>query len=399
MSTSPSTSVLGLAACVAIVATAIGCSSTDKPGNAKGDVKGDASSGPGLSIAAIDDLKHKGVDKYIGTAKPVSHTDNAGTTVYEFDSKDGPICLWGDTYRALVRDAQSENLLIYLEGGGACWTALCAANTTASSAIPASGILDNNAATNVVASWNVVYVPYCDGSVFSGDNELQAMGGPSGMTQTRYHHGLENLTAALDLAKATFPNPKRILLAGSSAGGYGTIVGTAVTRLEYPHTNLIVLNDAGLGLTNPTDPTTYNQIKAEWKFDQFIPDSCTDCQNGQQTALIGWGLRNDPTLEVAAFSSYGDAVIGGTFLKMPPADFKALLLEKTGAVHTEFPTRFERFCINGGAHTSLIANEGTTSLWGYLTPAQGLSVSDFTTAFVNGAPAWTDHLETGDGGP
>jgi hypothetical protein len=93
------------------------------------------------------------------------------------------------------------------------------------------------------------------------------------------------------------------------------------------------------------------------------------------------------------------SIIGGTFLKIQPADFKALLLEKTGAVHTEFPTRFERFFINGGAHTSLIIDQGSATLWGYLTPAQGLSVSDFTTAFVNGTAAWTDHLETGDGGP
>ena len=84
---------------------------------------------------------------------------------------------------------------------------------------------------------------------------------------------------------------------------------------------------------------------------------------------------------------------------MKPADFKSLLLEKTGAVHTEFPTRFERFFVNGGTHTSLITNESGTTLFGYLTPAQGLSVSDFTTAFVNGTPAWQDHLETGDGGP
>lgn len=393
MSMSPSfVRVFVRAACAAVLVTGTGCSSSDSGGG------GTATTQPGLSDAAINDLKAKGLDKYIGKAKPVSHTDNNGTMVYEFDSKDGPICLWGDTYRALVRDKGSDNLLIYLEGGGACWTALCAANTTASSAIAESGILDDKATTNVVASWNVVYVPYCDGSVFSGDNELQAMG-PSGGMQTRYHHGVENLTAALDLAKATFPNPKRILLAGSSAGGYGTLVGTALTRFEYPHTPLIVFNDAGLGLSNPTDPTTYNQIKAEWKFDQYIPDSCTECQGGQQTALIAWGLRNDPTLEVSAFSSYGDAVIGGTFLKMQPADFKALLLQKTGAVHDEFPTRFERFFINGGAHTSLIANQGSTTLWGYLTPAQGLSVSDFTAAFVNGTPAWTDHLETGDGGP
>lgn len=394
----PNTASIRIAVvCVPFLLSATACSSSDS-GQAAGDGAA-PSSGPGLSASAIHDLEATGVNQYIGKAKPVNQTTTGDTTVYDFDSKDGPICLWGDPYHAVIRDAKSENLLIYLEGGGACWSALCQANTTASTAIPGTGILDNKATTNVVASWNVVYVPYCDGSVFSGDNELQATGGPAGGTQTRYHHGVKNLTAVLDLAKATFPNPKRILLAGSSAGGYGTIIGTALTRFEYPHTDLIVFNDAGLGLSNQKDLTTYNQIKAEWKFDQYIPASCTECQNGNQTALIAWGLRNDPTLKVSGFSSYGDAVIGGVFLKMAAADFKQLLLDTTDAVHSEFPTRFERFFINGGDHTSLILNQATTSLWGYLTPAQGLTVSDFTKAFVNGSPDWKDHLETGDGGP
>ncbi len=358
----------------------------------------------GFNADAIADLEAAGVNKYVGafTPTPGEEVTRGDVTTYYFDKANGagPICLWGEGYRASIRDMGSENLLIYLEGGGACRTGLCAANTTAGcdpqadplcSAIASSGILDENAATNVVASWNVVYVPYCDGSVHSGDNELQttdALGQPA----TRYHRGLRNLTAALDLAKAHFPNPKRILLAGSSAGGYGTIMGTALARFEYPETDLIVFNDAGVGLTPPEPGLT--EMKNEWKFEQFIPSSCAECAGGNFTAVIGWGLENDPSLRVSMFSSYEDGVIGGVFFGITGAEFKSQLLQKTGGLHDAYPERAKRFFINGTEHTALILNTGDgATLGGYLDVSEGVSLSEWNRAFVDDTAGWVDHLE------
>src|SRR6185295_14342828 len=98
---------------------------------------------------------------------------------------------------------------------------LCAANETAEALnkglLPNGGILSTDPLVSAVAGWNVVYLPYCDGSVFSGDADLPDE------TPPRFHHGLKNLTAGIDLAKSLYPDPKRIFLAGSSAGGYGTL--------------------------------------------------------------------------------------------------------------------------------------------------------------------------------
>jgi hypothetical protein len=386
-------SVLG-AACCALLSFSVGCSSSDNNAastGADGGADSGESGGTGhLSASAAKELRDVGVDKYFGKAKPVSNSTNAaGDTVYEFDKSDGPICLWGTGYHAIVRDQGSENLVIYLEGGGACWTGFCQANPTASSTIAPTGLLDPSpTGPSVVADWNVVYAPYCDGSVFSGDNELPDTTSTGATGGTRYHHGLQNLTAAVDLAKSKFPNAKRILLAGSSAGGYGTLAGTGVVRLQYPDADLIVFNDSGLGLSNPTDPTMYETLKADWKFDQYIPPSCTECQSGQQTALIAWGLKNDPSLRAAGFSSYADAVIGGIFLKMADADFKALLLDKTGEVHTAYPDRFERFLIEGTQHTTLLAGYTTTKVG-------SVTTADWTRAFVDGTSDWKDTLENG----
>ncbi|MBM4364141.1 MAG: hypothetical protein FJ104_15785, partial [Deltaproteobacteria bacterium] len=257
--------------------------------------------------------------------------------------------------------------------------------------VPTSGLLDPDAATNVVAGWDVVYVPYCDGSAFLGDSELADASMPGG---TRHHRGIRNLSAAIDVALAKFPNPRRILLAGSSAGGYGTITGTGIVRLAYPKTPLIVFNDAGLGLDNPANPGSQIR-KDEWKYMQFIPAGCEGCQE-DQSLVPAWGLEHDPTLRLAAFSAYEDAVIGATFLGMTGPDFKALLLEKTGAIQALYPDRFRRFLVPGTSHTTLLADAGPSpngsGIHGFLTVVEGQSVSEWTQAFVDGTAEWTDRL-------
>lgn len=340
-----------------------------------------------MAEAARRELIDKGVNQYLGKTKPVSSRESNGATVYEFSPASGPICLRGEPYRALVREKASENLMVYLQGGGACWSGFCIATAEADDTMPTTGILDDAAASNVVADWDVLYVPYCDGSVFSGDNDVNDEAG------VRYHRGLKNLSAAVDIAKARFPNPARILLAGSSAGGYGTIIATAVLRLSYPNTELIVLNDSGVGLSNPDDPAMFEAMVNEWKFTQFIPDSCSDCDDRQMSRLISWGLKNDPTLRVAAFSAYEDGIIGGVFLGMTGPEFKALLLAETDRIHAQYPERFRRLFVEGSLHTVLMLNEEMNSLGGYLTPYDGVTVSDWTRAFVTGSSDWTDHLE------
>lgn len=375
--------------------TTCACSSdTAKSGGVDGGGAEDSGgpAKPGFSAAAIADLHASHVDKYLGKASLSDTTTNAdGDTVYNFATSDGPICYLGDQYHAIVHDAGSDNLLIFLQGGGACWETLCMANSTAETTMVKTGILNQDASNNTVGSWNIVYAPYCDGSVFSGDNDMMS---PDGK-QMWHFHGLANLSAVLDVAKKSFPNPKRILLAGTSGGGYGTLTGTALVRLTYPNTQVDVFNDAGLGLSNLMDPNMLATVKRDWKFDQFLPSSCSDCA-AVQTALISWGLGADPTLRVSGFSSYGDGIIGGVFLGLMPPDFKQLLMTETDKVHQAFPTRFERFFIDGTQHTVLLGATGTGV--GYDTEVSGVSVDEWLKKMLDGDAGWVDQLQGMDGG-
>ena len=102
------------------------------------------------------------------------------------------ICLRGDQYQVDVRRGTNNKVLLYLEGGGACWnnqTCWEALVRQADIADPffGGGIFEFNNPDNPFRDWNIVYAPYCDGSVFAGDNIADYAGGRT------YHHGLQNL--------------------------------------------------------------------------------------------------------------------------------------------------------------------------------------------------------------
>lgn len=365
-------------ALIAVIALAVAGCGDDEPIT-------DRSTAPGFDEDARTELEAAGVGKYLGAFAP-EKTDELsnGETVYTFAQSDaGPTCIFGTPYRVSVRDVGASDLLIFLEGGGACWSDLCAAKENAGSGVLPIAWTDPAVERNPLAALNVVFASYCDGSVFSGDNVIIDSTG----AVVRRHRGLANLSAALGVAKTRFPNPSRIVLAGTSAGGYGTILGTAVVRLAYPDVPLFVINDAGLGLTNPEDPSVIDAAVDEWKVSSLIPASCAGClESGQFTSVVGWGLDHDPTLRVAYFSAYRDAIISGVFLNMEGEAFETLMLAETDKLHAAHPDRFERFFVEGSAHTAVLAGYYDATLDGTL-------LTDWIVAMLDGSPVWRDLLE------
>lgn len=336
----------------------------------------------GFDDATRDELVAAGIGKYLGKFKPSKLLEHPQFDGYEFSPSDaGPTCLYGSPFHVSVRDVGSDDLLIYLQGGGACWSDICAANETASLGILPIGWTDADAERNPpLAGFNVLFVSYCDGSVFSGDNVVLASDG----SVERRHRGLANLSAALDIARERFPEPRRLVLAGSSAGGYGTILGTVVTRLAYPHTPLFVMNDAGPGVTNPDDPSLMKGATEEWQAMKFVPESCVGCvESGQLTSVVDWALTHDPSLRVASFCALEDAIIGNVFLGMTGPVFEKVLLTETAKVHASHPDRYQRFFWAGGAHTALLAGY-------YELEIKDTKLLDFVQGMLDGSPVWTD---------
>ncbi len=336
-------------------------------------------------VTLVGELSATGIGRYLGIEPPAKQQNgDVEEYVYPADPN-GPICLGGTPFQVNVRRGTSNNVLLYLQGGGACWNAATCWGTPIAKATSESGIgsglgaLDGDNPANPFADWTVVFGSYCDGSVWSGDNALQYGG------RQTYHHGLQNLSAAVSLMQREFPNPDQIIVAGESAGGYGTFAGYAVTRLAYPDKPILVLNDSGPGLQNPADPGPAAERDANWKYRESIPASCESC--GEQiTYLSEWALERDPTLRVAYFNYLSDPIL--MFLLNIPGDgFETLLREVTDGIHDRQPTRFKRFLAQGVSHTLMQSPkfyEQTIDL---------TTVRDWTADFVSDGPAWQDLIE------
>jgi hypothetical protein len=332
------------------------------------------------------ELAATGAGAFLGIT-PSSMTQRHGWDEYSYDaSKEDAICLHGGPYQVNIHRGTSDKVLLYLEGGGACWEyvtcASGAAKPTANSA-EGAGILDFTQAANPFTDWNIVYAPYCDGSVFSGNNIVDYT--YQGNTQHTYHHGIQNLSAAVALMKREFPNAAEILVSGSSAGGYGTFQGYGITRIAFPTTPITVFDDSGPGLQNPDDTVGVEARIANWNYRQYVPPSCTDCDI-QLTYLSDWAMDRDPLLRTALYSYLQDMVIRG-FLNLDGPHYETILRATTDDIHQRHPDRFKRFFKHGAGHTVLeLPNFYTLSV-------NGTVVRDWTVDFLTNSPQWQDVID------
>jgi hypothetical protein len=356
----------------------------------------------GLNFMAFAELQASGVDKYLGEYTPVATEDvGDGWTKHTFDPDEGngPICIAGTPFSAFTRAGNPAKLLVMLQGGGACWQDFYNCNVLSEAQEPPVdrvGIWDFDSPDNPFADYSIVYMPYCDGSVFAGDNDVfdpafgAAIGVPSAVV--RFHRGLRNVTAGMDVAKATFSNPSRITVAGGSAGGVGAAFSAPfLARFLYGNVvKLTVFNDAGPVTTNLDATDDIAARAADWQFGQFYPASCTECDDmGQSTAIIDWRLDNDRTIREAFYETDMD-LTNRFFLDMlaDPAGFRDLVVTEHGLLNAAHPRRYKRFIVAGDtSHTAL------QSPLFYSQDANGVLLNEWTADFVVPTPFWVDIVE------
>ncbi len=373
-----------------------------------------ASAGPpkGLNPDAFAELSVAGVDKYLGEFTPVASTDvGDGWTKHTFDpdfgpGPNGPVCIAGTAFSAFTRAGDPSKLLIFEQGGGACWQDFYNCNVLSEDQEPPTprvGIWDFDATKdNVFSKYSILYMPYCDGSVFSGDNDVFdpdfgiAIGAPAVMF--RFHRGLRNQSAGMDLAKAAFPDAEKITVAGSSAGGVGA-AGFAPFLVRFVYGNdvkVTVFNDAGPVAVNldPGNAAAQADIAAraaDWDFGKFFPASCTACDDmGQATAVIDWRLDNDTNIREAFYETEFDLTNRFfTRLLFNPFGYRNLVVTEHGLLNAAHPDRYKRFIVGGGdtSHTAL-----QTPLF-QLQDANGVFLDDWASDFVKNRPGWVDIVE------
>lgn len=201
----------------------------------------------------------------------------------------------------------STKLMIYLEGGGACFNQFCDSLFSRGPNQPTNGgIFDRTNAANPMKDWTWVYIPYCTGDVFGGNGEAM-LGG-----KMRKFSGYTNHTAYLERIVPSFTSDQ-VLLTGSSAGGFGAAVNYAQTQRAFGTVPVVLVDDSGPPLSKDVFPPCLQTLwRDTWGLDKTMLAECgADCANQDDfiADLFTHVRHTFPDMHGGVFSSVGDQVI------------------------------------------------------------------------------------------
>jgi hypothetical protein len=191
------------------------------------------------------------------TPSPIPSLTDLKDTWTQLDPGGETICSKGTPFKFFAHPGQSNKLLIYFDGGGACWNdETCAAQQglpyTPAITVTAEtitngygGIFDLDNAENPFADYSMVFVPYCTGDMHMGDNVVTY--GTGEQAVEIHHKGHVNDQAALNWVYDNFEAPEHIFVTGISAGSPGAIFNAPFIMEHYQGIPVTELGDSGGG--------------------------------------------------------------------------------------------------------------------------------------------------------
>ena len=188
----------------------------------------------------------------------------------------GPDCMCSDgaDWSFWVREADPTKVVMYFQGGGACFDATTcnpetgtykAATGSYDNPTGAGGIFDFENPANPFRDWSFVAVPYCTGDVHIGDNTQDYGDG-----LVIEHKGYVNGRYALDDLAARFPDATDVVVTGSSAGGVPAPLFAGLISDETSATNIVALADGSGAYADV--PQVNAAIGALWGAFANVPD-------------------------------------------------------------------------------------------------------------------------------
>lgn len=392
--------VLALA-CSALLACSGGSSDGDKNGGGSGkaghgkDAGGSGKSGDGKDAGDADSGNASGSDGDHGATGTSGDggTDSQGVPVFTdaggldhappFKPTGDPLTAddmkwtWVDFPDSTCRDgstaglglslnSKSDKLMIFLEGGGACYDLItCLGNPTNVSGMMGertAGIFARGNDKNPVKDWNWVYVPYCTGDVHLGtkdDGNVQDLG-------AQHFDGRTNLTAYLNRIVPTFKHASQVLLTGVSAGGFGSAGNAEYVQWAFGDVPVTVIDDSGPTMTTKVVPSCLQkQWRDVWGLDDSVLKDCgADCPNQDDFEIdytrhvaaradnrMAGLISSTADMVITVFYGYGQMdCMGNVGTPVPAADFKAGLLEYRDILKSVYPN-YGTYYIEDTKHT------------------------------------------------
>jgi hypothetical protein len=266
----------------------------------------------------------------------------------------GAICRDGSAAGLAVSPSpSSDRVMIFLQGGGSCYDPTSCSENPATfdpsvfSDGPHEGVFDRSNPENPVRDYTQVFIPYCTGDAFLGDQA----GNVSGVG-TQQFRGYRDLTLFLDRLVPTFPHASRVFLSGESAGGVGAYGNYLHVARAFHPIPVDLLDDSGPFLDGAYDPTPLSLLAPLWGLDHTISADCgTHCPDSSTapTDFAAYALASYPTAALGLADSMNDAAVSAG-----NPDFAAGLLDIRAKL-AAYPN-FGTFYFTGTAHTTISSN-------------------------------------------
>lgn len=283
----------------------------------------------------------------------------------------------------LRRAAGSRDLLIVLQGGGACFDFLtCLLNPSRFGASDFNAYVANSGNTGVFADrpdnpfqdWNVVFVPYCTGDVHSGDAPNTPVPGTFGRQD---FVGLRNMDAMLRRIAPEARRAEHVVLSGESAGGFGTIGTYGLVAERLAPAPVDFLDDSGPA--PPDDgvfsPALQGQWMTLWNLDTALPDGCAECNepDGLEYVLPYYAATN-PARAFGLLSYRQDAVIRFFFGGVGAQAYEDALF----GIRPTLPANAGTYFVEGDSHTFIVTDQF------YTTAVEGVPLAAWVEALLAG---------------
>ena len=297
-------------------------------------------------------------------------------------------------------DTTVTQLLIHMQGGGACWSdsgligncygiqptatnlkgydaAKFKSDSSAQGTIK-SFFFQRGNADNVFAKAHYVFIPHCTGDVYSGNAEVTF---PNG--KKMHFVGHRNMKLYFARIAATFPNLKHVVLTGSSAGGFGAAINWGLVQFYFgDKVRVDLIDDSGPPM--PPAGTRWQQWTTTWK--TVMPPGCPA---GCKTNIFNIIKHYDATMiqkgrKMAFLSTERDSVIRAFFgmLDANGDQFKTALYKLLGDLDTINDLHY--YVIPGNGHTMFSNATSKTN-------SQNVKLTDWIKAMVTDDASWKSY--------
>ncbi len=326
--------------CVAgAAALALGaCSSSSAPGSGEhttttGDAITSSSGRPDASPDTTAPDAGPAADAHAEGGSPMGALASiARNETWTFVPFTDALCANGSTTGIGVNlTTASDDVMIFLQPGGACWDeATCAANcainlrsgydethgTPPWSQFSGAGaltgsIFDRTDMNNPLRTFNFISVFYCTADVHTGTrvDTSFTIEDRNGNPVAPHFYGYKNLQVFLKAITATFPHPSRVVLAGQSAGGFGSYFDYDLVAGTYSGVPVYMIDDSGPVFTNGDTPPG-GEVRTQEAWGTVLPSDCTGCSSDAgdagPSALATYLSAKYPNGRMAVLSSIQD---------------------------------------------------------------------------------------------